>query len=97
MRHRLAAITLTAALTGGALLAAAPAQAAPAQQARTTAAAAAAAVSRHDIPRLRQHVEDLYDKAVILDQLGQHADAERTRSEARLLQAIIANLIKSGG
>lgn len=95
MRHRLAAITLTAALTGGALLAAAPAQAAPTRQAGPTAAAAA--TPRHDIPALLHHLEYLYDKAVRLDQLGMHADAERTRSEARLLKALIDNLIKSGG
>ncbi|MFE5538936.1 hypothetical protein [Streptomyces sp. NPDC056492] len=94
MRHRLAAITLTAALAGGALLAAAPAQAAPTGQ---TTPAAAAAKPRHDIPALLHHLEYLNNKAVQLDQLGQHADAERTRSEARLLKALIDNLVKSGG
>ncbi|MGZ9928825.1 hypothetical protein ACXNSR_02925 [Streptomyces sp. NC-S4] len=94
MRHRLAAITLTAALAGGALLAAVPAQATPTQQ---TGTAAAAAKPRHDIPALLHHLEYLYNKAVHLDQLGQHADAERTRSEAALLKALIDNLIKSGG
>ncbi|MFE5771651.1 hypothetical protein ACFQ7O_25180 [Streptomyces sp. NPDC056485] len=59
MRHRLAAITLTAALAGGALLAAAPAQAAPTGQ---TTPAAAAAKPRHDIPALLHHLEYLNNK-----------------------------------
>ncbi|MGW3326886.1 hypothetical protein [Streptomyces virginiae] len=94
MRHRLAALTLTAALTGGALLAAAPAQAAPAPQPGLTAAAASG--PRHDIPKLLQHLEELHREAVLLDQLGKRAEAERTRSEAKLLRALIDHIVKSG-
>ncbi|MCX4960269.1 hypothetical protein [Streptomyces virginiae] len=91
MRHRLATIGLTAALTAGALLAAAPAQAAPPSR-----PAAAAAGPRHDIPKRLQHLEELHHKAVLLDQLGKRAEAERTRNEAKLLQALIDHIIKSG-
>ncbi|MER6319354.1 hypothetical protein ABT237_37220 [Streptomyces sp. NPDC001581] len=41
-------------------------------------------------------MEELYRKAVLLDQPGKRAEAERTRREARLLQKVIDDIIKSG-
>ncbi|MFE7095192.1 hypothetical protein [Streptomyces erythrochromogenes] len=93
MRHRLAAITVTAALTGGALLAAAPAQAASAQPAAPTAAAAEG--PRKNVVKLLQRLEELHRKAVLLEQLGKHEEANRTRHEAKLVQALIDAIIKS--
>ncbi|MQS15904.1 hypothetical protein F7Q99_27510 [Streptomyces kaniharaensis] len=95
MRHRIPTIALTVALAGGALLAAAPAQAAPAQQGVATVVADNPTDHRADIGRMRQQLAELRDKAVMLDQLGDHKGAQDARFLAALLQRMIDTLIAS--